>query len=717
MLLLAMDIVLIYTTSVVCRKPRLDSSTLAHQAGVDHTMMRPCLPRYIPRRWFGLLLLSSACSVLLLLYRLIPSNVLHHEGSGTYVYTLQDDARSFWGFHKTTGSPGHNAESPIPKSSHKCIHRVLNPSDPSVMEYHVKVGPIKCPSDREDWVYVTNGSIHILPRAQKRHGKISCTYTPIVRDGDFAVRRDPVPGVMQDGQPLQADFFSISCKSESGKNYENVHSAVARNKAVQEHLDRHAAERKKTSSQGLGLSVFMYGFDSMSRMAWLRNLPQTRDYLVHTLGGVELEGYNIVGDGTPAALLPILTGKMEEELPEARRGFPGATPVDGHPWVWKDFSRHGYVTAWAEDMVGVGTFQYRMLGFKEQPTDHNMRPFYLAAEKEYSKNEKLCLGSTPRHVNFMRWFRNLFDTYRNYPKFFFGFHSELSHGGNNDMQAQDEDVKSFLEGLEESGHLNSTLLILMSDHGARFGHIRATAQGKLEERMPYFSFRFPPWFRRQHPDIMRSLETNVHRLTTPFDVHETFLEVLNYTGSGQADIKHRGVSIFKEISKDRTCVDAEVTPHWCACLDWENVSQSDRLVVEAARAALATINELTQKQRGKCVELAVSNITRGSRYVCTEEDSRAQDKILKYWNQYNKNDFGRFDGMSCRKGISYFQVSFITQPGGGHFEAICYHDVTSGTFRINSKEMSRINKYGSQPACIQGSLPHLRPYCYCKEQS
>ena len=51
-------------------------------------------------------------------------------------------------------------------------------------------------------------------------------------------------------------------------------------------------------------------------------------------------GYNIAGDGTPAALLPILTGKMEEELPEARRGFPNATYVDGHPWLWKNFSRY-----------------------------------------------------------------------------------------------------------------------------------------------------------------------------------------------------------------------------------------------------------------------------------------------------------------------------------------------------------------------------------------
>jgi len=48
-------------------------------------------------------------------------------------------------------------------------------------------------------------------------------------------------------------------------------------------------------------------------------------------------GYNIVGDGTPAALLPILTGKTEQELPEARRGHVDAKTVDKFPWIWNKF--------------------------------------------------------------------------------------------------------------------------------------------------------------------------------------------------------------------------------------------------------------------------------------------------------------------------------------------------------------------------------------------
>ena len=97
----------------------------------------------------------------------------------------------------------------------------------------------------------------------------------------------------------------------------------------------------------------MFGFDSVSRMTFMRFLPKSYSYFISTLGGIVLKGrivtreeessrlvrlgYNIVGDGTPAALLPILTGQTEQELPEARRGHANAEPVDRFPWIWNKF--------------------------------------------------------------------------------------------------------------------------------------------------------------------------------------------------------------------------------------------------------------------------------------------------------------------------------------------------------------------------------------------
>ena len=113
-----------------------------------------------------------------------------------------------------------------------------------------------------------------------------------------------------------------------------VRQIVERSGRLSRHLPATAAR----------LDILVFGFDSVSRLTWMRNLPRSYEYLVDHLGATVLPGYSVVGDGTPQALLPILTGRTERELPEARRGFPGATTVDGHPWIWKELTRVGYVT-------------------------------------------------------------------------------------------------------------------------------------------------------------------------------------------------------------------------------------------------------------------------------------------------------------------------------------------------------------------------------------
>lgn len=73
--------------------------------------------------------------------------------------------------------------------------------------------------------------------------------------------------------------------------------------------------------------------------------------------------YNIVGDGTPQALIPILTGKTELELPDTRKRIPNAQFVDSYPFIWNDYKSFGYVTAYGEDLADQGIFQYRLKGF------------------------------------------------------------------------------------------------------------------------------------------------------------------------------------------------------------------------------------------------------------------------------------------------------------------------------------------------------------------
>ncbi|KAL8559807.1 hypothetical protein ACOMHN_030143 [Nucella lapillus] len=605
-----------------------------------------------------------------------------------------------------------NREAEQGPSEKKCVHPVLHPWDPLIMQHHRKIPVVvNCTPAMKDLVYTTNSTFHISRDATRLHGKITCQYMAVQRKGDFSVTYGPVIKPILDGTPLQSDFFNVSCTSSSGKKYYNFHATAARNAAIVKRLrDYHSSASQngqKTRpdpgplSQSLtsaNLNVFMFGFDGVSRMAWMRLLPKSRRYFLDRLGGIELENYNIVAEGTIGNLLPMLTGKTEKELPDAARGHKGAKPVDSFPWIWKNFSQRGYVTAYAEDYHQVGTFQWRMMGFDQQPTDHYMRPFHIAASSVFSKNIAFCLGSLKRHIVFMNWFRDLYDTYKEFPKFLFGFNAEMSHDSNHNLAPVDDDLKMFLQDLEAKGSLDSTVLILMSDHGAKYGSIRASDIGKLEERLPYFSFRFPPWFQKHHPDIIKTIRTNAKRLTTPFDIHATFHDILKRSWTSAGRLDNRSFSLFQEVPKERTCADAAIYPHWCACVEWETLNTADPLVVLAVDKAIRAINTYTQFKRKQCAELKLLIITKTIRYA---RKTKENWKVLKFANK------------TLPATADLYQVSFKTVPGEGHYEVTCAVIPENSTVLVDANEISRINRYGSQPACVQEHFPLLRPYCYC----
>lgn len=150
---------------------------------------------------------------------------------------------------------------------------------------------------------------------------------------------------------------------------------------------------------GLKLNVLMFGFDSLSRNTFIRKLPRTYHFIKQRLDALVLEGYNIVGDGTPQALIPILTGKIELELPETRKRMGhNAYYVNVYPMIWNKYKEHGYITGFMEDVPHIGTFTYRLKGFDEQPTHHYMRTYYLAASPYFKTYNKFCIAGIPRHM-------------------------------------------------------------------------------------------------------------------------------------------------------------------------------------------------------------------------------------------------------------------------------------------------------------------------------
>ena len=482
-----------------------------------------------------------------------------------------------------------------------------------------------------------------------------------------------------------------------------------------ENIVRRSEDFRKLKSQvNMPPNILIFGFDSVSRLGWERLLPKSHSYFANELGGIVLEGYNIVGDGTTPSLLGLLTGKMEEELPESRKGFEGAKTVDGYPWIWNDLKKLGYVTQYGEDMVQYSTFTLRLLGFQNQSTDYSYRPFGLAQDKYRGKYRYCLRGNQPQHLSQINWMRDFVRVYRDRPKFSFVFNSELTHDSTFQLPLADDDLLNLLQDFQKEGHLDNTLLILMSDHGPRFSTHRETERGRLEERNPYVGIRFPPDFLRHNPDIVENIKTNVHRLTTPFDLFATLRDFANLTMDYvkpdlQAPMK-REMSILRRIPKERTCADAGILPHWCACLDWVKVPENDDLVGRAAHTVVSFINNMTASARSQCAELTLKSIESAVRF-------RQNDHVFKF--QKSLDYHGREPDLSgTRKSTkSLYLVQMTTSPNDAIYEVTIDHLLLSNRFELDGKAVSRINKYGQQPHCVIDSHPHLRQFCYCMRRA
>lgn len=62
--------------------------------------------------------------------------------------------------------------------------------------------------------------------------------------------------------------------------------------------------------------------------------------------------------------------------------------------------------------------------------------------------------------------------------------------------------------------------------------------------------------------------------------------------------------------------------------------------------------------------------------------------------------------------IAHFEVTVETRPHGALFEATVVVNFKDSSVKLNP-EISRIDRYGDQSACILKQYPDLRKFCLC----
>ncbi|KAL3278183.1 hypothetical protein HHI36_013522 [Cryptolaemus montrouzieri] len=484
---------------------------------------------------------------------------------------------------------------------------------------------------------------------------------------------------------VNEEFVFVKCDYSNQEIYNDVFAFIP----MKSNISRDSEQEK--------LNVLVIGIDGISRINFHRQMPK----FVSTLKDLEFQeflGYNKIADNTYPNLITVLTGHDERTIAKTCRKT--GKYFDDCPFIWNSFKNKSYITLFAEDSAWMGIFNYVKYGFQKQPTDY-MWGFFDRVGEDLLGNEKdmnviQCIGS---RIGYKMIVQYLFDfVYRmkswNLPYFAFSWSSSLSHDYVNKPRIGDEFYRNIFQTMFDKGFFENTVTIVMSDHGIRFGSFRETYQGRVEERLPFLFIRLPANFVRKYPRASSNLKMNLRKLTTPFDLHETLydLSIPDNLNSEFIEAGHRksetktGLSLFHQIKPTRTCEDAGIANHWCACMKSTPVEITAE-IIDTTNYAVNYLNGLLKGYK-ECAKLQLKKVRNAQRL--SHATKSLESKI----------------------DVQDFLVSFETEPGDGSFEA---------TIRKTGKRkleivgtVSRLNLYGKQSACITDF--HLKLYCYCKKK-
>lgn len=289
-------------------------------------------------------------------------------------------------------------------------------------------------------------------------------------------------------------------------------------------------------------SVIMVILDAVSSLQAQRALPQTISYL-KSRGLMNFQRHGIVGDGTFENIVPWLFGRPASELqvlnvndsryefiqneikinPKTKKKYqikktvhyPG--PFDKYPFIVQNFSRLNYTTFFSEEWRESAFYNLKN-GFRQQPTDFYLRPYWLALYETLSYNKyagnsnpKPCYLNKLLHHLSLDWLTEFLKIHHRtdqYPTFGIMKMNEMSHDYLERLFWIDYDMKNFFEHLFEEQLLNNTILIFSGDHGHRQHRLRLTRIGSFEVKLPFFSMLLPPSFKQQFPKAVQNMRNN-----------------------------------------------------------------------------------------------------------------------------------------------------------------------------------------------------------------
>ncbi|KAI8787986.1 hypothetical protein BgiBS90_010654 [Biomphalaria glabrata] len=667
-------------------------------------------------------------------FQILHSNVSVNISKFDELSTVRLDNETITSFQivKTTATPTDESV-----SSTACVFPHINPFDPEIMKMAgLDRKTVQCKSNMADLSYYDGSSLVVnttLVSEKHGHVKAQCKYQNIWRqdNDDKALHFSNFSAAFTDSLklPPDAEFILVVCEGDLNAEPNNDTSSDATTTATpperlsilsrtyyslvprHEKLEKVEAlllnKRKAEANPKETMNVLMVGFDGVPRHQFLRAMNKTYGLLMKDFNSFDMSMYTQVGLNTFPNFMALLNGQLEEEV---NAWWDYKKYTDGFDLVWKDFQRAGYRTLFTEDCPSIGAFHYEKIGFLNPPTIHCSRALSVAIErdKEICNAGQHCVGNQPEISFHFDYIKRFFETFPEKPLYAMSFFTKATHDDMTNLKMADDLVYDFYNQMNTSGFLNNTLLITFSDHGQRWGSIRSTFNGVIESRTPYAIFTLPSWFLEKYPDAAKNLKINSGRLTTHFDTHATLQDLLYFHSSGDIPLRKpkHGISLFKEVSKNRTCSDIPIPADFCVC--GQQAMNSVDVDSDASKLLAKKVMESINDKRDSdlCHELKL-------------------DKILEII-------FMKFPDNILKEKLdkSLFKVRIQTKPGLAIYEATVnavVNDLSMMGSIMNwlglsqnklsnidvGHSIDRLNLYKGQADCVRDA--RQKPFCFCKD--
>ncbi|XP_049884442.1 uncharacterized protein LOC126379669 [Pectinophora gossypiella] len=502
---------------------------------------------------------------------------------------------------------------------------------------------------------------------KKKTGEFSCCYKFASRSTARGREDDDITftqcKVFADGDivTLETEALVVNCIQQlNGKTIFTYEDSYLIFKKV---------ERPKTVEQKWNVLVF--GLDTMSRARAYYSLPKTVELLAEE-DWLDYHGYNKVHDKSFRNLMALLSGIPQSSLQQYSHNVEKCQDS----MIWTKYKEAGYVTAFVADCAHAHVINSNSNRYSKPPTDHYTKYFYHTGE--YYSGNILCVQSRPGARHMFNYMGDFVEAYRNDNFFGFFWSMTYTHDDGSIPGLIDEKLTRIFRRIRRSGSYNNTFIFFFSDHGIGYGEMRLHKDAYYQDRLPMLFIWTPPDFQDQHWEQFLNLTTNQYRLTTPYDLHETLLDIIKLPNSCP-ECKN---SLFNEIPENRTCSDTGMDEKWCACHNMIDARNDP--------AGNKTVDLMLSFLHTKAMSVKTANCTR-----CSKVRLNSVLRIHSYKHQ----------------GRTFYVTALLLKPDDVAFEAVI--EKSGDDFKIAS-EIERITSYDPTAYCVVNKAD--KPYCVCRKR-